>query len=219
MRFRFIAVAVTVLGLHLSAPAEGQDLQLQRGNELLERGDFAAAERLFRDALSAEPGNLVYRSQLGLVLIRQKRHEEAERELRQVLSQDPNEVGTLWYLALNSYFAGSYREAATRFKRVVPMLDRRSGQYYSAHWFIGTCWETVLLRKQADVTSAITGGAGPDQAGLSHPEVDEMIDAYKKYLDLQPRAPDRSSIEQFLTWVAKNRPPANVTRWIIVNQP
>ena len=54
---------------------------------------------------------------------------------------------------------------------------------------------------------------------LSHPEVDEMIEAYKKYLDLQPQAPDRFSIEQFLTRVAKNRPPPNIRQWIIVNQP
>lgn len=213
------AIAIIVSAFLLSVPSHAQDLRLQRGNELLDRGDFAAAERLFRDASSAEPGNLVYRSQLGLVLIRLKRHDEAERELQQVLGQSPNDVGTHWYLALNSYFAGGYREAAGRFKKVLPLLDQRSGQYYSAQWFIGTCWKTVLLRKQGDVASAITGRGGSEDAGLSHPEVDEMVDAYKKYLDLQPRAPDRSSIEQFLAWVAKNRPPANVRRWIIVNQP
>jgi hypothetical protein len=43
--------------------------------------------------------------------------------------------------------------------------------------------------------------------------------ACKKYLDLQPRAPDRSTVEQFLAWVSQNRPPANVRRWIVVNPP
>lgn len=219
MRSRFVAAAVTVLCLHISAPAESQDVQLQRGNDLLNRGDYVAAERLFRDILSADPGNPVYRAQLGLSLVRQKRYEEAERELQRVLSQHPNDPTTLWYLALNMYFSGGYREAVPRSKAVLPLLDSRSGQYYSAYWFIGTSWKTVLFRKSSDVVSAIAGRPGGDEAGLAHGEVDEMVEAYKKYLDLQPQAPDRSVIEQFLAWVSKNRPPANVRRWIIVNQP
>ena len=219
MRLRFIAAAVTALCLHLSSASESQDLQIQRGNDLLARGDFAAAEQLFRDALRGDPGNRVYRAQLGLSLVRQKRHEEAERELQAVLSQYPDDAATLWYLAQNKYFAGAYREAAERFKAVLPLLDNRSGQYYSAYWFIGTCWKAVLLRTKADVVSAIAGRPGSEVAGLAHGEVDEMVDAYKKYIALQPQAPDRSAIEQFLAWVSKNRPPPNVRRWIIVNQP
>ena len=77
----------------------------------------------------------------------------------------------------------------------------------------------MLLRKPADAVSAIAGRPGGEEAGLAHGEVYEMVDAYKKYLDRQPRAPDRSTVEQFLAWVADNRPPANVRRWIVVNAP
>ncbi|MGH2362572.1 MAG: tetratricopeptide repeat protein [bacterium] len=219
MSARSIAASVTVMCLCLAAASEGQDLRLQRGNDFMAQGDFAAAERLFREALQSEPGNRVYRAQLGLCLMQQKRHEEAERELQTVLTQYPDDVAASWYLAQNKYLAGSYREAAGRFRSVSRLLDQRSGQYYSAYWFIGTSWRAVLLRKPADLTSAIVGGGSSGEAGLAHSEVDEMVDAYRKYLDLQPQAPDRSAIEQFLAWVYKNRPPANVRRWIIVNQP
>jgi len=216
---RSIAASVTVLCLCLVAASEGQDIRLQRGNDFIARGDFAAAERLFREALQGEPGNRVYRAQLGLCLMQQKRHEEAERELQAVLTQHPDDVAASWYLAQNMYFAGSYREAAGRFRSVLRLLDQRSGQYYSAYWFIGTSWKAVLLRKPPDLATAIVGGGSSGEGGLAQAEVDEMVDAYRKYLDLQPHAPDRAAIEQFLAWVSKNRPPANVRRWIIVNQP
>lgn len=216
---RLITAMVTVLSLCLAAVAEGQDLQLQRGNDFLARDDFASAERLFREALQQEPDNRVYRAQLGLSLLQQKRHEEAERELQSVLSRYKDDVAALWYLALNKFFAQSYREAAERFKSVLPLLNPHSGQYYSAHWFIGTSWQAVLYRKPADAASAITGGNSGGEPGLAQAEINEMVDSYRKYLDLQPQAPDRSTIERFLAWVAKNRPPPNVRRWVVVRRP
>ena len=221
MNSRSIAASAALLWvcLCMATASEGQDLHLQRGNDFLARGDFASAERVFREALQKEPGNRVYRAQLGLCLLQQKRHEEAERELQSLLTQYPDDAAASWYLAQNTYRAGSYREAAGRFRSVLRLLDQRSGQYYSAYWFIGTSWRAVLLRKPADLISAIAGGASSSEAGLAHAEVDEMVDAYRKYLDLQPQAPDRSAIEQFLAWVSQNRPPVNVRRWIIVNQP
>jgi tetratricopeptide (TPR) repeat protein len=219
MNSRLLAAALTVLCLCLPATSGSQDLNLQRGNDFIGRGDFPAAERVFREALRVELGNRVYRAQLGLCLMQQKRHEEAEQELQMVLTQYPNDTAASWYLAQNKYLAGSYREAAGRFTSVLQLLDKRSGQYYSAQWFIGASWRAVLLRKPEDLTSAITGKTSSAEVGLAHTEVDEMVEAYRKYLDLQPQAPDRSAIEQFLVWVSTNRPPANVRRWIIVNQP
>ena len=68
MRLRFIAAAVTALCLHLSSTSESQDLQIQRGDDLLAHGDFAAAEQLFRELFEGTRGtafivpNLGYRS-------------------------------------------------------------------------------------------------------------------------------------------------------------
>ena len=124
MRSRSIAIVVAVWCLYLSAAAEGQDSWVRRGNELIGRGNYAAAERLFRNALSADPGNQVYRSQLGLTLVQQKRFDEAELELQTALRQDPNDPATLWYLALNKFFADAYREAVGRFKTVLPLLEQ-----------------------------------------------------------------------------------------------
>jgi tetratricopeptide (TPR) repeat protein len=216
---RSVAAGVAALCLGLAAVGEGQDVRLQQGNDLIARGDFAAAERLFREALQGEPANRVYRAQLGLCLVQQQRHEEAERELQSVLAQHPDDVAASWYLAQNKYRAGSYREAAGRFTSVLRLLDQRSAQYYSAYWFIGASWKAVLLRQPTDLASAIVGGGPGGEAGLAQAEIDEMVAAYRKYLDLQPQAPDRSAVADFLAWVAKNRPPANVRRWIIVNPP
>lgn len=214
-----VASMALCICLCIATAPEAQDAFLQRGNGFLARGDFSSAEQVFREALQNDPRNRVYRAQLGLCLSRQKRHAEAERVLQSLLTEYPDDAAGSWYLAQNTYMAGSYREAAGRFRSVLRLLDPRSGQYYSAYWFIGTSWRAALSRKEADLASAIIGRSSSSEAGLAQAEVDEMIDAYRKYLDLQPQAPDRSAIEQFLVWVSKNRPPVNVRRWIIVNQP
>src|SRR2546421_1874238 len=149
-RSRLANVALCIC-LCIATVSEAQDAFLQRGNGFLARRDFSSAEQVFREALQNDPRNRVYRAQLGLSLLQQKRHEEAERVLQSLLTEYPDDAAGSWYLAQNTYMAGRYRGAARRLRSVSRVLGPRSGQYYSADWVLGARWRSVLSRKGADV--------------------------------------------------------------------
>ena len=205
---------VLALGFLISSTLFAAQSVLERGNELLAKGNAKAAEGIFRDALRKEPDNAVYRAQLGLSLVLQQRYGDAELELDKLLKSKPNDPAALWYKAQNSFAAGRHREAIARYRAVLPLLDQESPQVYAAYWFIGTSWRALLYLKVHTLGAPPPGDSLADM-GLAYNEVDEMIAAYKTYLDLQPQASDRRDIQQFLAWVALNRPPENAKKWLI----
>ena len=208
---------VLVLSVNVPATAQVQARYLDRGNDLIAAGDYAGAERIFRDALVTEPHNRVFRAQLALCLVQQRRHAEADRELELVLARYSDDLAASWYLALNRYLDRRYREAAGRFQELLPRLER-SAQYPTAHWFIASSLRALLYANSVtEIAKAITEQSGGRQSGLSYAEVDTMLDAYRRYVDLEPQAADRAAIEEFVAWVAKNRPGANASRWVVGN--
>src|SRR5437879_3017666 len=100
---------VTLSCLLIAAGPAPSDPNLERGNALIGKDEFVAAEKVFREALITDPKNVVYRSQLALCLIKQKKYEDDERELDQVLQQHPNDTAALWYRTQSSFDAGKYR--------------------------------------------------------------------------------------------------------------
>jgi Flp pilus assembly protein TadD len=78
-----IAVLVTAIARQKSLPHYGRSLGYLKGRE------FEMAADLCRDALAEEPRDDKIRVLLGTVLVRQNRFEEAEHELRDVISRFP----------------------------------------------------------------------------------------------------------------------------------
>ncbi|HEY0078943.1 MAG TPA: tetratricopeptide repeat protein [Pyrinomonadaceae bacterium] len=72
----------------------------------LQRGRVPEAESLCAEALRLEPGNLYARLHYAEVLLYQKRRHEAERELRQLISSDPqsphSQTARAWLDALKA---------------------------------------------------------------------------------------------------------------------
>lgn len=64
----------------------------------VDQGDYAAAEAVVRDWLAERPEDISFRFQLGAVLERQGRREEAEAEFRRVLERAPDHALSLNYL-------------------------------------------------------------------------------------------------------------------------
>ena len=180
-----------------SLPIYGQEKYLEEGNEYLNNDEYEKAEKVFRKAIRKEPENMVYQCQLGLSLIEQKKYQEAETVIEKVLAKDSTQIGALWYGGVGNFKAGNDRKAIAYFERVMPLLDKSRGQYYSANWFIGKCY-SMLLRTE----------------GLSYQEVDRMLACYEEYLRLQPNAKDSQSIREFVERKKQRRPSKNVEKWI-----
>ena len=115
----------------------GQDSFLIKGNNFLNSGEFKKAEKTFRKGIKTEPTNLVYQCQLGLTLVEQKKFTDAETILVRVMQTDSNNIASYWYSGIGNFQNGQDRKAIIRFEKALTLIDRKSGQYFSANWCVG----------------------------------------------------------------------------------
>jgi tetratricopeptide (TPR) repeat protein len=175
----------------------GQDKYLDDGNKYLNSGEYDKAEKVFRNGIKADSANLIYQCQLGLTLIQQNKYSDAEIILDKILKTDSNIVAAIWYSGIGNFKNGQDKKAILRFEKVLPLLDKNSGQYYSANWFIGKSY-SILLKTD----------------GLSYQETDRMFECYEEYLRLQPNADDAAKIREYVDHKKKRRPTSNVLKWV-----
>jgi tetratricopeptide (TPR) repeat protein len=183
--------------LLISGTAFAQDNLLDKGNLYLNEGDFDQAEKVFREAIKSDPTNLIFQCQLGLTLIQKGEFEEAEIVLTRVLQKDSANIGANWYMGIANYKNAKAKKAIESFETVLPLLDKNSGQYYSANWFIGMSYSNLLRTE-----------------GLTYKETDRMFECYEEYLRLQPNAKDSHEIREYVDRKKKRRPSQNVEKWI-----
>ena len=177
----------------------GQTNYLDKGNQQLNNKDFVGAEQTFLDAIKSDSSNLIYQNQLALSLMKQEKHSEAQKILNKILLVDSVNVGALWYAGTNNYLDknADLRQAIKYFEKVLPLLNEKQGQYYSANWFIGRSYQ-ILLQSN----------------GLTYNQVSRMLDCYSTYLKLQPNANDATKISAYVQHIKDIRPSDNVEMWI-----
>jgi tetratricopeptide (TPR) repeat protein len=177
--------------------AYGQGDYLDKGNALLSSGDFEGAEKVFADGIKADTNNLILKCQLGLTLIQKGKYEDADSVLTKVLEREPNHIGANWYAGIGNFKHGKDKKAIEHFERVLPLINKSSGQYYSANWFIGKSYSNLLRTE-----------------GLTNTETDRMFECFEEYLRLQPNAKDSQEIREYVDRKKKRRPGDNVKKWI-----
>lgn len=186
-----------VLSLATNLHTFAQDKYLERGNAFLNNGQFDKAGKTFRQAIRANPNNLIYQCQLGFVLIQQKAFIEAENILNAVIQVDSTNEAAIVYSGLGNYYNSDFRKAISRFEKALRFIDKQRGQYFSVNWLIGKCY-SILLKTE----------------GLTYEETDRMFDCYEEYLRLQPNADDAEEIRRYVDRKKSRRPPRNVIKWI-----
>jgi len=90
---------------------------LHDGNALLASDDLRGAERCYRQAVAADPGDALARVNLGFVLLQQRCLGEASSELNAALALDPNNADCHYLLGGLSELQGDYARAAVHFQR------------------------------------------------------------------------------------------------------
>lgn len=174
-----------------------QDAFLDKGNSYLNNEQFDKAEQTFREAIKSDTTNLIYQCQLGLTLIQAKKYTDGEQVLNKVLKTDSNNVAAIWYSGIGNFYNNQDRQAVNRFEKALTLLNKKSGQYYSANWFIGKSYSNLLKTD-----------------GLTDTETDRMFECYEVYLRLQPNAEDAPKIKEYVERKKKRRPPSNVKVWV-----
>jgi tetratricopeptide (TPR) repeat protein len=174
-----------------------QDPFLDKGNSYLNNEQFDKAEETFREAIKSDTTNLIYQCQLGLTLIQAKKYADGEQVLNKVLKTDSNNVAATWYSGIGNFYNAQDRQAVNRFEKALTLLNIKSGQYYSANWFIGKSYSNLLKT-----------------SGLTYAETDRMFECYDEYLRLQPNAEDAPKIKEYVERKKKRRPSSNVKVWV-----
>jgi len=94
---------------------DAQDL-LTAGREALERGDYAQAEQLFRQQVAKTPQSAEALSNLGAVLAREQKFDEAIKTYERALRTDPKLTSIYFNLGVAYFKAGRYQSAAAPFE-------------------------------------------------------------------------------------------------------
>lgn len=188
---------VTSLALLCFLQSNAQDKYLDKGNIHITNGAFDKAEKVFRKGIKSDSTNLTYQCELGLTLIQQKKYSEAQFLLDGILVKDSDNVAAIWYSGVGNFKNGKDRIAISYFEKALTLLDKESGQYYSANWYIGKSY-SILLQTE----------------GISYAETDRMFECYEEYLRLQPNASEAAKIKEYIDRKKKRRPPSNVLKWI-----
>ncbi|QOG02034.1 M48 family metallopeptidase [Flavobacterium sp. MDT1-60] len=189
-----------ILLILISQNIFGQINYLNEGNKYLNENKNIEAEKIFREGIKSDNSNLTYKCQLALSLINQKRHTEAESEIKEVLIKDSLNIGALWYGGINNFTSDkpNFRKSVNYFEKAYPHINKSSQQYFAVNYFIGKCYKNLLYTE-----------------GVSYKETDRMLETYKKYVELQPNAQDVAETKYFIAKVESKRPPANVKKWVI----
>lgn len=152
---------VDPLYVEVKALAEGAAVVLQEGNASFEHGDLAAAEKAFRQAVAEDPGNVTALENLGVVLTRLDRLDEAVATIQQAITLEPDRVSL--HFSLGSIYArqGKGAEAIASLQRAVALDPAHAGAHFN-------------------LANALVRAGQPDSA----------LAEYQRVVALQPNNPD-----------------------------
>ena len=163
------------------AMAEGNLALTKAGDErqkLLESG-FAH----YRKAIELDPENASYHNNLGLTLAKNDRLEEGAAELEKAAGLDPLKAGTYYFnLGAVMVNTGRTQDAVSAFKKATEVQP----DYAVAYYQLGT---------------ALVGSAKMNEDGTVE-TVAGTVEAFRKYLELEPNGPFAAASEQMIQGLA-----------------
>ncbi|HEX7076792.1 MAG TPA: tetratricopeptide repeat protein [Candidatus Eisenbacteria bacterium] len=180
-------------GASATAPARGH---VEAGNDFMTRGRFDDAEREFRLALEAEPGNLEAVAGLGQVQVRRGEYSDAVPLLERATRVSTQMVSAFRSLG-DAYAAlGDLEKAAVAYRQAVALAPSdlnvrlalahsltEIGEYGEA---AGICTTALrVFRGQADAQARVMSQLGEVYAREG--KVAESMSAYYKASELNPR--------------------------------
>ena len=118
---------------------DSPELVFQRAQAAAHAGNYAQAEKLYRQILATDPGSVPARVNLGLACYWQHKNREAVSELRRALEASPREFSARLFLGLSYLDLGEYDHAqrtleeAARIKDMDPLLFWALGSLAMIH--------------------------------------------------------------------------------------
>ena len=173
-----------------------QTEEMEKGNKLLDQNKHAEAEQVYREGLKKHPGTTPLQTQLAFALIQQKKYEEAEKLILEVLKKEPLDMPANWYGGVMYFYREMPRKALPRFEKTLTLLKPEMGQFASACWFIGKCYENMLYTE-----------------GITYKETKRMIEVWEFFLKARPNAAEAEDVKEFLEKAEERRPEDEADLW------
>jgi len=114
--FRLLATGLTLVALLYSQASSPEDA-LEHAMELQQAGDLAGAVQGYREFLATHPNEMAVHSNLGVLLSRLGRFDEAVTEHRKALDLAPGNPDIILNLGLAYYKSGRIPDAAREFSK------------------------------------------------------------------------------------------------------
>jgi predicted O-linked N-acetylglucosamine transferase (SPINDLY family) len=179
-------------GLLERTPVSSQGNGLARAQALAQAGDFALAEKLYEQVLRVDPQQASAWHQLGLVVYRRGRIEEAAECLSRAVSLDPSSAAFQSDLGTIYRTLGRLDEALECFQQTV----ERAPELASAHYNLGVVLQDrgdhvgARLRLVQALRLAPQFALAWNHLGISHQHEGQLNDAsqcFEKAIALVPR--------------------------------
>jgi Flp pilus assembly protein TadD len=193
MRLGFAAGLSLAALLAVPAVVQAQSIDelFRQGNAAQAAGDYATAERIFRQVLRQDPNNANAYRRLGLALNDQGLLEEAEAAHREALRLDPNYALAYNGLGITLYYQGRYEEAEAAYREALRLDPDYASAYNNLGALLGEQGQfeeaervlrTALRLDPSDViTQNNLGNVLAEQGRLEEAEA-----AYREALRLDP---------------------------------
>ena len=136
-----------------TARDEAQALRLNSlGVAYMNQARTADAEKLFAQALQADPGFLVARANLGIALLAQQKAEAARTELAEAVEKRPDDPFAWYNLGLAYKVLGEHEKGIAAFEHAAKLVPNEADAYY----FIGYLY--TQLQKYDEAIAAFQKG-------------------------------------------------------------
>jgi tetratricopeptide (TPR) repeat protein len=159
---------------------EVKGLDFLEGQAREKVGDLGKAYEAFRRALAISPGNSEIRSNVGRVLIRLGRAEEAEAELLKVVEQDPKHVGARNTLAGLFQTTGRTPEAIQQLE----VATREQPDYLAGWTNLASLYMATGELEKAEESARTVVELAPGSGG-AHFRLSEILKAVGKESESQ----------------------------------
>lgn len=163
-RIRYMLFLAAFLAFFLpGAKAQSIASKNKKGNRLFAQGDYAGAEKAYREAQGAAPGNPEIQYNLGNSLIEQRKYDRGVQSLRQSMSTGDRAIKEhSWYNAGNALFMrGEFKDAAEAY---VQALKLDPGDWDAKHNL-----ELALMKlKQQNPATGKTNQSGGNKENPTH---------------------------------------------------
>jgi tetratricopeptide (TPR) repeat protein len=158
---RCLGCILLIAGCGWAQPGDGA---IQRALADHQAGNWTAAEAGYRDFLKRNPEVFEIRSNLGAVLARQGKYEEAIEQYSIALKRAPDNPGILLNLALAHYKAGQIPEAVPHLEKV----RKLSPNHLQAALLLADCW--LQMDDNAKVVQVLRplASAHPDDMAVTY---------------------------------------------------